>query len=58
MKRKPSLSRLAAGLERAAAQAEVYAAKLRETGDDNNARAVAAAAAALSYAATKTRERA
>lgn len=53
MKRKPSPSRLAKGLERAAHEAERYASKLRELGLGDAARGVAAAARELSGAADK-----
>lgn len=50
--RKSSQTRLAAGLWRQAHEAEAKAAKLRELGYDRYANSVAAAASALSDAAT------
>ena len=58
MKRKPSPSQLAKGLERAAHAAERYASKLREIGLDDSARGVSAAARELSAAADKAATRA
>lgn len=53
MKRKPSPSRLAKGLERAAHEAERYANKLHELGLGDAARGVAAAARELAGASDK-----
>ena len=58
MKRKPSASRLAKGLERAAHEAERYAAKLRELGLENSARGVSLAARELAAAADKASDKA
>lgn len=56
MKRKPSPSRLAKGLERAAHEAERYASKLRELGLGDAARGVATAARELAHASDKAQK--
>lgn len=53
MKRRPSPARLSKGLERAAHEAERYAARLNEIGLGDAARGVSQAARELSYAAEK-----
>ena len=53
MKRKPSPSRLAKGLERAAHEAERYANRLHELGLGDAARGVAHAARELIHASDK-----
>lgn len=58
MKRKPSASRLAKGLERMAHEAERKASALRELGLERWANGVAAAARELSAAADKAAEKA
>jgi hypothetical protein len=57
-RRTPSVRKLAKGLWRAAHSAESLASRLRALGDDSHARAVGAAANALSDAAIATENRA
>jgi hypothetical protein len=57
VKRKPSAKVLSKGLWRAAHNAEALANRLRELGDDSQARAVAAAANAMSSAAIAVEKR-